>query len=83
MSDNTEKTGGGRLGSEGDDTTDSEKERLQQMRRILVEQQQQLLSHYNHSIRNSGDNGKQQPISLCYSRYMICLMICLTKLVKR
>lgn len=55
MSDNTKKTGGSSLGSEGDDTTDPEKERLQ-MRRILVEQQQHLLSHYNHSIRNSGDD---------------------------
>jgi len=82
MSDNTKKTGESSLGSEGDDTTDPEKERLQ-MRRILVEQQQHLLSHYNHSIRNSGDDGKQRPISLCYSRYMICLMICIRMLVKR
>ena len=69
MSDNTEKTGDNSLGSKGDDTTDSEKERLQ-MRRILVEQaveqQQQLLSLYNHGMRNSGDNGKQHPISLCH-----------------
>ena len=78
MSDNTEKTGGSSLGSEGDDTTDSEKERLQ-MRRILVEQQQQLLSQYNHGMRNSGD-GKQHAIYFSLSlRYMICL----TMLVKR